>query len=469
MRAPDHPADITRDWVEYMLTDYEDKANTGTTVEVDSFTINNGLKPGDGFAGQLVALDVKAKVTPKSKEATCNKEYHLMVKMMNASPMDREFNRLSGTDIRELKIYQEVMDELNKFQEEHGNNEFQLALPKVYYGKCTQNEFVMVMENLKFEGYDTVATETGLNGDQLKLAVDYLAKLHAVSYAYDKKKSFLEKFPHFKNDLMTKRFFHFATNVGIMNTKTFLKTVSGKENLVKKIEKQESTLVNEYNEEMSDQTSPKVMCLIHGDLWVKNLMFKFGLGEKGEQITKAMHVLDWQRAYWNSSVLDLHFIFYTSTTKEVRDEHLEDLLRQYHSVFTAATNKLGTPVLNWNYEGFKAEYDRLQVFGILRGLIITQLLLSEFGSKFSEKQQSAGTGQKGWFKKIVDKLTVTILVPILTSWWFQPIHSMLITIVFKALGTELVEGKRPAMNKRILGIVEEAEEMGFFDRNKKKA
>lgn len=58
--------------------------------------------------------------------------------------------------------------------------------------------------------------------------------------------------------------------------------------------------------------------LIHGDLWVNNIMFG--------DFEDAVRLVDFQLAHFTSPVIDLLYFIITSTTIDVRFNHVERLL-----------------------------------------------------------------------------------------------------------------------------------------------
>lgn len=59
--------------------------------------------------------------------------------------------------------------------------------------------------------------------------------------------------------------------------------------------------------------------LIHGDLWVNNILFR--------DHTNEVRLVDFQMSHFTSPVIDLHYFMATSTTLQVRVEHEQELLQ----------------------------------------------------------------------------------------------------------------------------------------------
>ncbi|CAL4124827.1 unnamed protein product, partial [Meganyctiphanes norvegica] len=148
MRVPETPSAISEEWVEYVLMQYATRDNLRTSINVNHIKVENALNTDDGFDGQLAKVYVKATV---SEESAIQKEeeYHLIVKITEADSSCRLLNCKFGNPHREYIAYSNAFYQLNRFQEKIGNNEYFLKIPNYYYGKCINDIFILVMDNLK--------------------------------------------------------------------------------------------------------------------------------------------------------------------------------------------------------------------------------------------------------------------------------------------------------------------------------
>jgi len=103
----------------------------------------------------------------------------------------------------------------------------------------------------------------------------------------------------------------------------------------------------------------------------------------------------------------------------------------------------------------------MQVFGVLRGLTITQLTLSEQVKQYMENQSSGSAPYS--FMKPVYYYMAKIFFPIKYSKPFQFIFSYLFSYMFAGVGKEMLD-KNPVMRERVLNIVYDADADGFFDQ-----
>ncbi|CAL4072357.1 unnamed protein product [Meganyctiphanes norvegica] len=464
MKAPKLRSQITKEWVEYILNDYENRENLEgkpVTVTVKTYETNDVGEAGAGYVGDMVKLLVNVSVNDSSlgKDAKEDRKYNLCVKLMNPDPGGQIMHQEMGINFRELIMYSSAVTALNKFQEKHSNDEYRLNIPKFIYGKWTEKEFVLVMENVKVNGFNNVPKKDGLNLQQAKAIVENLAKLHAVSYAYTKSNNFLEKFPCYENNKNMKVMNDFGMGLGIDLMSRFLKTQKDKTELANKLKVNKDAIVNKLKEYYEDVNKHKITCLIHGDAWSNNFMFKEISNENDGQ-TFQLQMVDWQMTYWNTPTIDLQYLLTTSTTGEFRRTHLDDVLRHYHATFTTATTKMGAPLSNWNFRIFKSEYERASYHGILKGLFVVLVTQSETGTKFQEISQSH---QNSKVKKTLLKMTAKAMIPIMHSSIYTSMMDGTMIHYLGPIVEEMKSGKNKNLVDRVMDIVNEADEKGLFD------
>ncbi|CAL4072938.1 unnamed protein product, partial [Meganyctiphanes norvegica] len=202
--------------------------------------------------------------------------------------------------------------------------------------------------NIKGKGFCIHSKIKPFNLEHLKLAVAQLARLHAVSYSYNQSYSFLDRHPEFeKTDYGT--FFRRFANPALFDVQYEILKKEKDEDLAQKIKSNKKDLIKQC-EEMHNENNYKVLCLVHGDAHALNLMFRYTDGDENCEKPNDINIIDWQLTHWNTPVMDLQYLIYSSTSREFRKEHLEDILQFYHSTFVEATIAMGVEGLNWSYE-----------------------------------------------------------------------------------------------------------------------
>ncbi|CAL4123873.1 unnamed protein product, partial [Meganyctiphanes norvegica] len=367
MKAPAQVLDISKEWIQYMLTDYESKENSGTTVTVESFATGKGSEVGDGFIGSIIKLYVNAKLSTQSTSSNPeNKEYNLVVKLKGEDPNMGFLFEKAQVYMKEVIMYSKILVEFDNFQKNRANNQYPICSPKFIYGKCNDEEFVLVMENIKNKGFCAHTKEETFNIEHLKLAVTQLVRLHAVSYSYNQSWSFLEKHSEFEKTEYGTYFLNFA-NPALFDLQYEILKKEKDEDLAKKIKSNKKNLVKQC-QEMHNENNYKLLCLVHGDVHAMNMMFSYTDGDKNCNNPNDISLLDWQLCHWNTPAVDLQYLIYSTTSREFRKEHLEDILKFYHSSFVEATVKLRVEGLKWTYEDFKGDFNRMALYGLIRGV-----------------------------------------------------------------------------------------------------
>ncbi|CAL4163781.1 unnamed protein product, partial [Meganyctiphanes norvegica] len=239
MKAPRTYNDITQEWLEFIFTEYEKRTHPQAKVTLESYEMNDGCEKGEGYTSVLVKLDVKAVILNKEiNNDTYDPqeiEYHVLIKFGSQDPLEKGMHDSLRLNQRELLIYKHAIDELNAFQFEKSNNEFPIHIPKFIYGKYSDKNYVLVLENMKINYFSNNPKNKALNFEQAKLALSHLARLHAVSYVYNKDNNILDKFPSFNTDEQLRTIFQIGFNFSFDLVIDYLKTKPDMKPLLEKI------------------------------------------------------------------------------------------------------------------------------------------------------------------------------------------------------------------------------------------
>ena len=246
-------------------------------VEILEHSVSPGTETGENFCSEIARCDIVARI---GKEV---KEYHWMVKL---EPILTEFTEGQHVEEKEITYYQFLMSEWNKLAEEKMAS-FRITnfdSPFAELGKKGKRS-ILVMENLCHHGYtDAPNKKKGLSLDHTKMALEELARFHALGYVYLKNNSNGLKEEEDKIAIFTTDYLilHPSPKTeGLM--KQFTKEIV---NTVCLIEEPGQDFVAIY-ERFQKKTDPyellqmlykpksnafNVIC--HGDVWFNNILFK---------------------------------------------------------------------------------------------------------------------------------------------------------------------------------------------------
>lgn len=303
-----------------------------------------------------------------------------------------------------------------------------------------------------------------LNLPHTLMAVDRLARLHAVSYAFSQSQHFFEKYPSFINSNFTNTFYTASVAVtydGVI--KAAQQNGHRYEHLVAKMTSNREPVLQKFAESLRNTESTKVTCLAHGDFWTNNLMFLNCENNGGETQPKDIMLIDWGITIWRNPLLDLQYFIHCSTTRGLRKDHLQEILHHYHSTFTAATTDLGAPVNNWGFEDFMVEWRRTRVFGSLIGMMNTLVTLSESGKNFNKTDDVQTTGLRAQIEYWMARLMAPLMFFILSLPPLAFVMRHMLEKGFESMVEELVSWKNDTLQSRVFDLTEEAYEIGLLD------
>jgi hypothetical protein len=125
-------------------------------------------------------------------------------------------------------------------------------------------------------------------------------------------------------------------------------------------------------------------CILHGDFWNNNMLFKYADVEGNEtestassSIPVSLKLIDFQMSRIGHPLTDILYFMNASAKPEVRERHMESLLRHYYDTLTADLRLLGIPLDNCSLQDFLNEYKRRSLMGLFFGGLIMSMGLAK--------------------------------------------------------------------------------------------
>ncbi|XP_030763689.1 uncharacterized protein LOC115888195 isoform X2 [Sitophilus oryzae] len=156
--------------------------------------------------------------------------------------------------------------------------------------------------------------------------------------------------------------------------KPFEKAVANLESEGKEVIFKKVSYVVENMKEVYDKCSRyngKHSCIIHGDCWSNNMLFKYN--ESGE--LDDVKLVDFQLTRKTTPIHDLSYFFYSGASKEDFDK-LDEYLEIYHESFSQFSQELGfrgDDLLPLNV--LKDEWKTYSMLGVFMGIFLWELKL----------------------------------------------------------------------------------------------
>lgn len=402
-------------------------------------------------------MNCKAHLVMEDKQQK-QTDYSFYFKFHSLNLFSREFNRYARSNFKETKIYSGVQEALNKFSAQNYEAPARVYLPRLYYSFMHDDDYVLVIENMKSKGYIVNDKKLGLSFSQLKLIIDQIATWHGLSYAYNQSNEGKEMQLPKTFELNSRVFvmFKYFLAEGLQNASYALKNKDEYKDIADMIKNIHPILQELENAAFFSPKNAEIQCLVHGDLWNSNILLKYS--EDDQETPTDVCFIDWQMTNWGMPVADLHYLLYSSTTYEVRKNHLDNLLKLYYDKFI----HLAGPIQGYTFERFYQQFQDTKIIGFCMGLMLSQGTLSEAGKNINQAD-SASTSVRG-FKFNIKRAIAAKVVPLICHPYFNKLMKVFAKKMFSPIAKEIEEGTNQILNQRLLGIFQEAKETGFLKK-----
>ncbi|EDV91303.1 uncharacterized protein LOC6568355 [Drosophila grimshawi] len=306
------------------------------------------MSPASAKGDHYASVMFRAIVEYSTQKRKCSKS--LIIKTMpEVQGKKKDFLADSHIFETEIIMYTQVLPKFEAILREAGE-EIKFCGTCVYYS--LEPREVMIFEDLVPQGYQVIRNRD-LTMDELRAAMEKLAKWHAVSHKVLKEQPIL--FDKLKYDLATLPGFledDFLTS-GLPNFIDMLGQNESLRDYCKYFEPMRNKLLNlwadiihEYRENRQENTY-YVLC--HGDFHMKNMMFK------GNDCM----LLDFQLSYVGCMSNDVQYAKYMLFSAEDRKDKCDELIYHYFDVFAKTLKKIGCELKKHSLVEFRRQmFDR---------------------------------------------------------------------------------------------------------------
>ena len=221
---------------------------------------------------------------------------------------------------------------------------------------------MLVLADLRNEGYSLQKLTDGLTKDQVEVALECLSEFHAVSYSMQVKEKLdlKERFPYLLSLEQAVESFQRLVDRGLP---LLLKFIQNKSDCSKIRDCLQSYSGSKATETFHKILSPssKLNTLIHCDFWCNNLMFSKS-GNKS-----LCKIVDWQMIMYGSPAVDLAMILSTSLKTDVRRNEQKEIISTYWKAFTNRVRQLGIKEeeLKYSLEELNEDVHQSQAYAAL--------------------------------------------------------------------------------------------------------
>ncbi|XP_023726683.1 uncharacterized protein LOC111874986 [Cryptotermes secundus] len=339
------------------------KGDNTPTLKVTSYDVKPAVGKGDNYTSDLYRVKI---------HTADGKVFNLIVKKELAA--EGELGKVlqkSSAFLRETHMYRSAAVRLANILQEMSPGECSQFAARYLYS-CPGT---IVMQDLRAEGFKMAERRQGLDFSHCLLVMRMLARFHAASVVlhdrdletmslYDK--NFFSD-PEMKEGLQKFVSGTFRTVVKAVQTwPGFADRYAGKLDALA-----DSMLDRIIQVSQRDDTALNV--LIHGDLWVNNILFRYSDGPVD------VRFVDFQLLHFTSPAIDLQYFFSTSPCEDVRENHLDSLMKEYHNTLCECLNAMGYSHKHITLEDLWKEYNNKALYGLFGACCVLPIVLADKG------------------------------------------------------------------------------------------
>ncbi|XP_018320191.1 uncharacterized protein LOC108733514 [Agrilus planipennis] len=312
---------------------------------------------GENYGSLMLAVILKI----KNKETNAEEHVNVIAKMCPLSDILKKAFNVNVTVKKEIVIYTKFFEILKQFLKDHEVDDRFDFFAK-YFGSrinshpnadIVDDDAVIILENLKYSGYETVDRMKGFDYETSILILKTLALFHGAVLAY--KLLNPEKFktifmPHldaaqnmeeiFPEEINRKMISHIINSVSKEN-----ETVK---DLLPKLKEILETQSKESNHPLPPNEPYGVVS--HNDLWVNNIMVKFDEGKPS-----SVKLVDFQIYSYASLARDLIFFLMTSMELNIMKSHYDEFINTYQQTLVNLLRKFGCDVSKFSLQNLYEE------------------------------------------------------------------------------------------------------------------
>lgn len=294
--------------------------NDSQKAKVVKFDAHSPLGPGDNYTSHIL----RVKVNYLKENSVGEKSVTLIVKWPIGVGIIGELSRNANFYDKEPEVYSEVLPFIYKSINQNLG-------PKGY---LTPLKDVMVMQDLKEEGFVVTKGLKQLDYEHCEQVMKIIAKFHACSMICCKQS------PHLTETIGKEKLWISDTikvwvKEGAKIVLDLAKEIKGDQRFIDFL----SSTLETIPEGVAKTNRPKQTgfnVLNHGDLWMSNIMFKYG--NPGEILD--IKLIDFQISKWATPAADLTYFIWTSGNEDVRQNRLTDLFQEYLTNFNRTLDEV---------------------------------------------------------------------------------------------------------------------------------
>jgi len=361
-------------------------------VEVNEITIGEVSHVG---LQEVIPVQISASIRGKEKV------FNWIAKLNSSSESASKLGKQLYLWNKEVYVYTVLLPNVELI-----SNNLKLAVPAhpdLIHHAESETTSAILLTDLTLAGFEPALADINLEIDTVELLVNWLAGLHAHSYAYFQgKSSWLGKSeskpPTFLIDLVPLAGRSICTEEGLVElVRSFQPPKEDYASRLKILFATEA--YSEICRKVFGERFDKFCTVCHGSPWMENAL----IWKDDKQIREVVF-MNYQQARFSQPATDIAILLYTSTSKEFRKEHLSRVLKTYHNTLTDTLVKLGFGPDTYPFSDLFQDYQDAMIPAIGMAVTVLPGLVREAGDEVDSKRCEGSPGSFAGGKFVSDKV-----------------------------------------------------------------
>lgn len=340
----------------------------GPNVTVTSSEVRRATAAGDNYASDIYRATVRVTLEGRGKTLS------LIVKSQPAKEEIAKIVSESNMFNREAGAFITLMPAVYRLLDEASPGEFQPCTASCLYYHSGSPASAIVLDDLKEQGFRMADRTVGLDMQHCLLVMKALAQSHAASAVLDLKNPeiFKSYFESFFCERLRKNFEPFFRCNMHNVAKEVEKWPLYSNRFASKLHRLADIVIDVMIKE-TERTDDDFNVLIHGDLWLNNMMFRYS--DETEEVVDVRFV-DYQLCHFTNAAQDLQYFLHTSPSINLLEKH-SILVEEYHKNLQATLTLLGHEYLCPSLKKLYKQLDKMGRFAVVISCTVLPIVLAD--------------------------------------------------------------------------------------------
>ncbi|XP_063227494.1 uncharacterized protein LOC134533775 [Bacillus rossius redtenbacheri] len=408
MQADVEPPEwLNKQYIERALREGENKE-----INVKKINVHSATSAGDNFCSIVFRVTVTYEINCGTKVKVYTKS--LIVKTPPEEENAKKIVAENDAFLTEIEVLRKVIPKFHRLLNAPPS-ERNISLAAKCYHHTDKPHYTLVLEDLCQSGFKMAQNTLGLDLDHSKLVVSHLGLIHAASCAVHHQEpqsfsSFLQ-YPHLKTTQSIKTVLKISFERAANEVRQWPEVGEKYYDKLHRLGENAFQLL----EEAVQRDDQGFNVLNHGDAWKNNMMFRYDVDGKVSDMT----FVDFQFCYYGSPAIDLLFFLYSSTSSDVRRNHLDRLLEVYHSSLSKTLTRLGCVDQCPSLAEIHVELDKRRFFSLFSALFELSVICAESPDVEGKLYDQDTKNPVSYFSEAFICDFIDILSSIENKSWFQ--------------------------------------------------